>query len=227
MLPGPARVLPASLGVQRRQWHRWQRIARRHRRGLTALFASVCLVSALQAAAPARPVTVAVLVAAHDLSGGDPLGNADLTLARLPPSDVPSGALTRADAALGRTLAAPVRRGEPLTDVALVGPRLVDALGPGLVAAPVRIADPAVVRLLLPGDRVDVLAAPADPASRATTRVAAADAEVLAVPRPESDDSATGSVDGALVVLATTAEVAEVLAAASTEDRLSVTLLGG
>jgi pilus assembly protein CpaB len=216
-MPSPAPRPPPHHG-----WHRWRRRLRRHRRGGTAALAALCLICSLEAAAPARPVTVDVLVAAHDLSGGIPLSAGDLALARLPPSAAPAGALRLATDAVGRTLAAPVRRGEPLTDVRLVGPRLVDALGPGLVATPVRLADPAVAALLRPGDRVDVLAAPADPALGARTTLAAADVPVLAVPAgdPASDQ-------GALVVLATTSRVAVTLAAAATGQRLSVTLRGG
>jgi pilus assembly protein CpaB len=211
----PARASPLL-------WHRWRRRLRRHRRGTTAALAGLCLIGSLEAAAPARPATVGVLVAAHDLAGGAPLAADDLTLARLPPSAVPAGALTLTTDAVGRTLAGPVRRGEPLTDVRLVGARLVDALGPGLVATPVRLADPAVAGLLRPGDRVDVLAAPADPAQGTRTTLAAADVPVLAVPAvdPTSDQ-------GALVVLATTSQVALTLAAAATGQRLSVTLRGG
>jgi pilus assembly protein CpaB len=222
--PIPAWSPPAAWLPGRR---RWSRRVRRHRRGLTAGLAGVCLIASLQAAAPARPSLVAVLVAARDLPGGGPLSAADLTLTRLPPSAVPSGALRAAGEAVGRTLAAPVRRGEPLTDVRLVGPRLVDALGPGLVATPVRLADPALASLLRPGDRVDVLAAPADPAAATHTTVAAADVQVLAVPVPDTGDETAAAVDGALVVLATTPRIATVLAGASAADRLSVTLLGG
>ena len=103
-----------------------------------------------------------------------------------------------------------MRRGEPLTDVRLVGSRLVDALGPGLVATPVRLADAAVAGLLRAGDRVDVLAAPADPALGTRTTVAAADVPVLAVPVVD----ATGD-QGALIVLATTPRAAMTLAAAA------------
>ena len=166
-------------------------------------------------------MTLAVVVAGRDLPGGSPLSAADLQLARLPPSAVPGGALRLTSAAVGRMLAAPVRRGEPLTDVRLVGSRLVAALGPGLVATPVRLADPAVAGLLRPGDRVDVLAAPADPALGTRPTVAAADVPVLAVPAADP----TGD-QGALVVLATTSRMALALAAAASGQRLSVTLRG-
>jgi Flp pilus assembly protein CpaB len=67
---------------------------------------------------------------------------------------------------LGRLVAGPVRRGEPLTDVRLLGPSLLAAVarGPDVVAVPVRFADAGAAALLRPGDRVDVLAAPPDTA---------------------------------------------------------------
>lgn len=203
---------------------RWRRVLRRRRRTVTAVLAAICVVAALRAASPTPPATAPVLLAARDLAGGGPLAAGDLSLARLPPDAVPAGALTDLTQATGRTLAAPMRRGEPLTDVRLVGPRLVDALDPGLVATPVRIADPAAAALLQAGDLIDVLAAPADPAGGRTT-LAAAGVRVLAVPTPTQD--ATDPSQGALVVLATTPATAAVLAAASTGDRLSVTLLAG
>jgi Flp pilus assembly protein CpaB len=218
MLSRLASLLPAGPG------RRWRRVLRRRRRPVTAALAAVCLLTGLHAVAPPRPPSAAVLVAARDLAGGARLTSADLTLARLPPPAVPSGALTE-DAALGRTLAAPMRQGEPVTDVRLVGPRLADALSQDLVETPIRLADPAVAALLHAGDRVDVLAAPADPGNGGATTVAAADVQVLAVPAPADD--AAGLTQGALVVLATTRRTAMALAAAAAGDRLSVTLLRG
>ena len=63
--------------------------------------------------------------------------------------------------AVGRVLAGPVRSGEALTDVRLVGSSLLTR-GGRLVAAPVRLADPATAGLLHAGDRVDVLAVRTD-----------------------------------------------------------------
>ncbi|MEU0814155.1 hypothetical protein [Streptomyces mirabilis] len=82
------------------------------------------------------------------------------------------------------------------------------------VAAPVRIADAATVRLLRPGDRVDVIAA--DGGSEG--RVVAAGARVAEVP----DFAATES--GALVVLSVPRATAARLAGAGTTARLAVTL---
>jgi Flp pilus assembly protein CpaB len=219
MLPRLASLAPAGPSARR-----WRRRIRRHRRPLTAVLAGLCLVTGLRSLAPPAPASSAVLVAARDLAGGVRLTGSDLSLARLPPSAVPSGALVE-EAALGRTLAAPMRRGEPVTDVRLLGPGLADALGPGLVETPVRLADPAMAALLHAGDRVDVLAAPADPGNGGATTVAAADVRVLAVPVP--GDDAAGLTQGALVVLATSRRTALVLAAAAVGDRLSVLVHAG
>ena len=62
-----------------------------------------------------------------------------------------------ADDPVGEVLAAPLRAGEPVTDVRLVGARADDGQ-PGLVAVPVRLPDPGMVALLDVGDRIDVVA---------------------------------------------------------------------
>ncbi|WP_308426690.1 hypothetical protein [Streptomyces camponoticapitis] len=89
------------------------------------------------------------------------------------------------------------------------------------VTAPVRIADVETVRLLRPGDRVDVIAAAHSPGGGASdVRVLATGVLVKSVPRaPES--SAEG---GALVLLTVARDVAAELAGASTNSRLALTL---
>jgi hypothetical protein len=89
----------------------------------------------------------------------------------------------------------------------------------GSVTAPVRIADAATVRLLRPGDRVDVIAAEgAVPGGDA--RVVARGARVTKVPEPVE-----GAGDsGALVVLSVPRATAARLAGASATGRLAVTL---
>jgi multisubunit Na+/H+ antiporter MnhG subunit len=115
-----------------------------------------------------------------------------------------------------------MRRGEPLTDVRLVGPALLGSLArDGLVAAPVRIADAGASRLLKPGDIVDVLAAN-DRDTRASAPVLAHGVRVITVPAAE--DAAGGLDSGALVVLATTPATAALLARAAVTARLSVTI---
>ncbi|MFE5123163.1 RcpC/CpaB family pilus assembly protein [Streptomyces sp. NPDC056669] len=120
---------------------------------------------------------------------------------------------------------------------------------PAMVSAPVRIADAAAVRLLHPGDRVDVLSTPLPDATRtgtsgATARVVARGVRVAEVPGarsghaaagPEAEEaeaSGDGALDsdgaldggGALVVLAVPRADATALAGAAAGSRLAVTL---
>ena len=165
-----------------------------HRRPLAALLAALAVAAALRVIAPPEPATTMVLVAARDLSAGTVLGSDDLVTSSLPEQAVPDGST---DDAEGRILAAPVRRGEPLTDVRLVGPALA-ASGAGTVTAPLRLPDPDSVALLQPGDRIDLLAT--DPRRGQTTRIADG-AVVLAVP-PTEDTTVTGPLGGRVVLLA-------------------------
>ncbi|WP_445527160.1 hypothetical protein [Streptomyces cyslabdanicus] len=87
------------------------------------------------------------------------------------------------------------------------------------VIVPVRIADAATVRLLRPGDRVDVIAAE-DPATGGQARVVAHGVRVARIPEPVDD--VVGS--GALVALSVPRSTAAGLAGASATARLAVTL---
>jgi hypothetical protein len=102
------------------------------------------------------------------------------------------------------------------------------------VEAPVRIADAATVRLLRPGDRVDVLAAE-QTATGGEARVVARRALVTKVPEPldgtlgatapDGTADLAGAVDGgALVVLSVPRPTAARLAGAGATARLAVTL---
>jgi hypothetical protein len=110
---------------------------------------------------------------------------------------------------------------------------------PAVVSAPVRIADAAAVRLLRPGDRVDVLAAPVAGQARgpAAAHVVARGARVTDVPRPgrmAATDAESGGLGatgdlgaaggGALVVLAVPRPTAAALAGAAATSRLAVAL---
>lgn len=90
---------------------------------------------------------------------------------------------------------------------------------PELVTAPVRIADAGTVRLLRPGDRVDVIAAE-DPSAGGGARVLARGVRVTRVPEPL--DGPAGS--GALVVLSVPRTTATRLVGASATARLAVTV---
>jgi len=94
-----------------------------------------------------------------------------------------------------------------------------------MVAAPVRIADGATVRLLRPGDRVDVVAAQ-ETATGGDARVVARGARVTKVPEPLGGGGDAGGVadSGALVVLSVPRSTAVHLAGAGATARLAVTV---
>ncbi|CAM5300367.1 Flp pilus assembly protein RcpC/CpaB domain-containing protein OS=Streptomyces tendae OX=1932 GN=GUR47_27360 PE=4 SV=1 [Streptomyces tendae] len=102
-------------------------------------------------------------------------------------------------------------RGHPVADP--VGERH----GTRLVAAPVRIADAGTVRLLRPGDRVDVVATGGGAGGPS---VLARGVRVTKVPEPVADPAA----GGALVVVSVPRATAHRLVGAGTTERLAVTL---
>lgn len=110
--------------------------------------------------------------------------------------------------------------GSPAVRAASVSPgdRAVRARGAAVTVA-VRIADAATVRLLRPGDRVDVIAA-GETVSGGEARVVARGARVTGVPEP-ADGVGDG---GALVVLSVPRPTAAGLAGASATARLAVTM---
>ena len=187
------------------------------RRAAAALLAAVALATALHPAPEqARaPAVVEVAVAAHDLPSGTVLTAADVAVASYPPDAVPTGVASGPDPLLGRVLAGGVRVREPITDARLVGAGLTALLPEGQVAAPVRLADVAVAALVRTGDRVDVLATPADAAA---TEVVAAGALVLAASGADEESGA------GLLLIAVDEETAARLAAAATTATLTMNL---
>jgi Flp pilus assembly protein CpaB len=201
----------------------------RLRRPLAALFAAAAAGLALLSLRPGPPPSVRVLGAARDLPAGTALSASDLRRVELPPDAVPSGALRSGGA--GRVLAGPMREGEPLTDARVVGDGLLRGHGPGTVATPVRMADAGAVRLLRPGDHIDVLAVPSGSAEPdgpppgmearwgREARVVVSGVPVVAVPPPDDH----GGQEGALVLLATDRAQAVALAGAGAPLALTIT----
>ena len=100
-----------------------------------------------------------VVVAARDLTPGVQLTADDVIVESRPATTIPDGSQTDPATLIGATLAGPTRRGEVLTDVRLLGPRLAEAVaGPDARVVPLHVADPALLELVRPGDVVDVLA---------------------------------------------------------------------
>ncbi|MEV7806033.1 SAF domain-containing protein [Microbispora sp. NPDC088329] len=218
-----------------------KRLSARRRRPIAAVLAGLAVACVLLAVR--APGGVEVLAAARDLPGGR-LAASDVVVVRLPPDAVPAGVYAPGTPVSGRVLTGPLRRGEPLTDARLLGPGLfrqaLEGQGPGgqmaspratgdqatetgtgmetgmgMVATPVRIADPDAARLLSPGDVIDVMAAFAEGPFQA--RTVAEEVRVIARPPSRTDG-------GALLVLATTPGQAAQLAQAQAQGRLSVTI---
>jgi len=185
-----------------------RRAVLRRRRPLAAVLTAVAVATGIHAAAAPPPPRIGVPVATHDLAAGSVIAPADLAEADFAPGSVPTG-LARSPA--GRVLAAPVRAGEPVTDVRLVG-RALAASYPGLTALPVRLPDAGMVGLLHVGDRIDLVAA--DPQGTGASVVAAA-VPVLALPPTDPTTSTSGALPGRLVVVgAQPGEVAPIANAA-------------
>jgi Flp pilus assembly protein CpaB len=120
-----------------------------------------------------------IVVAARDLSPGIELTAEDVRLEKRLAATIPDGSQSTVGKVVGSTLAGPARRGEVLTDVRLLGPRLAQsAAGPDARIVPLHLADTALLDLVRPGDVVDVLAAADD---EIDPRVVATDAVVVLV----------------------------------------------
>lgn len=199
------------------------------RRPLAALVAAGAVAAGVQAVAPPAPATAPVLVATRDLAAGATLSSDDLAVRHWPADAVPDGAATVGDV-VGRVLAAPLRTGEPVTDVR-VGAAGFATTAPGLTAVPVRVPDAGVVGLLGPGDRIDLIAT--DPADGDAETVAE-DVLVLAVPAPDVGASGLvggsggtpGGLGGRLVVVAVTDDTTTEVSSSAVSRFLTVAFSG-
>jgi pilus assembly protein CpaB len=170
---GLTRILPARLlGPGRRP--AWQRT--RLRRVVSAGLVTTAVWLAMSAFLPQpAPRGVPIVAVAQDLMAGHVLTPGDLAVADWPMDLSPEGAMTDPAALVGRSLGAAMSRGEPVTAARLRGPGLLAGTEAGLVAAHVRLADPAMAAMTSPGDHVDLISP--------TGKVVATDVAVLAVDR--------------------------------------------
>ena len=165
-----------------------------------------------------------VVVFTHDLAPGVELTTADLRVEARSATTIPDGSQADPAAVVGSTLAGPARRGEVLTDVRLLGPRLAEATaGPDARVVPLRLSDAALLDLIRPGDVVDVLAgdsvAPGGSVDQ-QPRVVATDAVVVLVSEALASP---GRGDDRVVLVALPAHTANDVAGASLTQ--AVTLL--
>jgi pilus assembly protein CpaB len=147
-------------------------------------------------------------VAARPLPAGRVLSVGDLAVRRWPASLAPAGAPAAVSAVVGRRLAGAVVAGDVITAPRLLGRDLTTGLPAGSVAAAVSLPDPHVGDLVRPGDRVDVLSAPAASTDGALTHpatVVAAGVRVLAV---LADPDASADGPGTELIIAAGRDVA-------------------
>lgn len=162
-----------------------------------------------------------VVVADRDLGPGSALTAEDVRVEKRLVATVPDGSQADPGVVVGSTLASPARRGEVLTDVRLLGPRLAEATaGPDARIVPLHLADSALIDLVRPGDVVDVLAAPAAD-SQANARVVATDAIVVLVSAKQKVHAASND---RVVLVALPARAANAAAGAALTQTVTLTL---
>lgn len=201
---------------------RLRRLRRRvllHRRLLAALAAGAAVFAGLQAAAPPVGETVTVWTAGRDLPGGAVLQASDLTSVSFPPDIVPDDAVRDPARVIGRTLAAPMSRGEVLTGLRAVTRGLLRGY-PGQTAVPLRITDADIVDLLHVGDRLSIVVA--DPDGRHPPRLLLEGVPVVAIPQQQGRSLGAGTPGRLVVVAVPAADASDVAASAATSILIPV-----
>jgi Flp pilus assembly protein CpaB len=208
------------------------RLLRRHRRVLAGVAAAASIASLGMALQPPAPLTRGVVVAAADLPAGRVLAGEDLRIAAVPQAVMPVGTSADPTEFIGRTLSAPMARGEALADH-----RFTDlpswSVPVGRMPLPVRFADAGAAALLSAGQRVDVVAS-SGPGSQEATPFASAELvaqDVLVLAVITQDPGAGGLLGGSgpsadqspLVMLA--ADRGTALAIAGAQGRASLGFL--
>jgi pilus assembly protein CpaB len=201
----------------------------RNRRLAAALLLCAAAAISVQQLTPAPLSTVTALAAARDLPAGTAVSAADLERVQVPPGMVSDGFLRDGAAATGKQLAAPLRKGQLLTDAQVLGPGLLAGTPPGSAAVPLRMADASSIQLVSPGQLVNVVLTSANGFDqRGPSEVLASAVPVLWTSNNGGQSGqwlGTTETDG-LIVVAATAEQSSRLAGASTQGRLFFVLVG-
>lgn len=153
----------------------------------------------------------------------------DLTAVQIPPGMLTAGSMSDPSEAAGKQLAAPLRKGQLVTDSLLLGPGLLTGTPPGSAAVPLRMADPSSIQLVSPGQLVNVVLTGANGYDQQSpSEVLASSVPVLWTSGQGGKSGqwlGTGETDG-LIVVAAAPEQAARLAGASTQGKLFFVLVG-
>ena len=211
---------------------RFRTAVSRRRRLVAAALCALAVTLLILRFAPPSTRTVPVLTATGEVAAGARIHDADLTVVGFPADLVPAGAFTEASEAAGRTATVALSAGQPLTGSAVLGPGMLTGQPDGTTAATVRVSDPAVLRHIRPGDRVDVVHHPDGPGADGSRTLAESVAVLWSAPVVTGQDdsllsSAATDTDAGLVVLAAQRDTAAGLAALEGSGRVSLVLVAG
>lgn len=201
----------------------------RNRRLVVSLLLCVAAGITVHQLTPASEQRVTVLSAVRDLPAGSSLADSDFKPLVVLPDGAPAGALTSSAGVRGKQLASPLKKGQIPTDAQLLGPGLLTGAVPGTAAVPLRMADPASIQLVSPGQLVNIVLTAADGIEGPSRK-----SELLAASVPvlwtstqggkASQWLGTNEADG-LVVVSANPQQAEILAGASTRGKLFFVLV--
>jgi pilus assembly protein CpaB len=201
----------------------------RNRRLSVALLLCVAAGITVHQLTPPPADTVTALAAARDLPAGAAMVVSDLEEVQIPPGMMTSGSFQESSDVTGKQLAAPLRKGQLVTDAQLLGPGLLAGTPPGSAAVPLRMADPSSIQLVSPGQLVTVVLTGSNGYDQQSP------SEVLASAVPVLWTSGQGGKSGqwlgagetdGLIVVAADPEQAARLAGASTQGKLFFVLVG-
>lgn len=202
---------------------------RGRRRLAIALLLSVAAGLAVHQLTPAPSYTVTVLAAARDLPAGATLASTDLVQLRIPPELLVAGMFTDLPELSGKQLASPVLQSQIFTATQLLGQGLLAGAPQGFAAVPLRLADPASIQLLSPGQLVKIVKSTDGSFGSGTASEVLADAVAVLWTSGNDGQSSewpgSGETEGLVVVAAGPAE-AERLAGASSQGKLFFVLVG-
>lgn len=156
----------------------------------------------------APPATVPTVVATADVPAGGVVSDTDVQVVGWPAQSRPAPAASSVDMIVGRRASAPIRAGEPLTELRVVGQSLLADGGPDRVAIALTEDPLASSGLIRPGDLVNLVGQ-----TDAGPRTLVTAAQVLTLR------------DGVGAVLAVPGSAAAAVAQAAATDSIAMVLL--
>ena len=189
------------------------------------------LISA-QLAANRTASNTKVVVATHNMAGGDLIKEVDVKIADWS-GPVPAGTLTKVEDAMNRGVLEPIYQGEPLVENRIskpgAGAGLATMIPPGMRAVAVRVNDVvAVSGFAAAGSHVDILIAGNPPggnqAAGTVTKTLLQNVEILSAGATIQKDAEGKPISVGVVNMLVTPEQAEVLSLASNETRIQMVL---